>query len=266
MKVANCCFYFYISAFHSIRRLINHPLKVFIHHFEDQFMNIALLGNGKTGSRVEHLAKLAGHNITVYNSKSTPKTVHLDTSDIIISFVPGNAFLDWMPILLESGVPVVSGSTGFQWPDGWDEYNQRVGDIHTIWVHSGNFSIGCSLILKLFKELRNQPESDDFTMELSETHHKHKIDAPSGTALLWKKTLGLDIEIESVRKDDIMGIHELKLSNDFESITIRHEVTNRDVFAKGALQTAEFIHKNISNLEFGLYDLQRLMTKYKHLL
>ena len=228
-------------------------------------MNIALLGNGKTGSRVEYLAKLAGHHVTVFNSKSTPNPKQLNKQDIIISFVPGNAFLEWMPMLLESGLPVVSGSTGFQWPDGWDVHNKVVQNKKTIWVHSGNFSIGCGLILKLLKELKNQPESDDFTMKLIETHHVHKIDAPSGTALLWKNALGFEVQIQSVREGEIMGIHELVLSNDFESITIRHEVTNRDVFAKGALQTAEFVHKNNTSIEYGLYDLQQLMMKYKHL-
>ncbi|HAC15846.1 MAG TPA: hypothetical protein DCE78_07875 [Bacteroidetes bacterium] len=228
-------------------------------------MNIALLGNGKTGSRVEHLAKLSDHQVTVYNSTSTPKANQLVKHDIIISFVPGKAFLEWMPMLLESGVPVVSGSTGFQWPGSWAETNKKVRENTSIWVHSGNFSIGCGLVLKLLKELRNQPEIHNFTMNLTETHHVHKIDAPSGTALLWKDALGFDVQIKSVREADIKGIHELILSNDFESITIGHEVTNRDVFAKGALQTAEFIHKNKSTIDSGLYDLQQLMMKYKHL-
>lgn len=228
-------------------------------------MNIALLGNGKTGSRVRHLAIKAGFHSTILNSTSRISSHELTGHDVVISFVPGDAFVKWIPTLLQSGLPVVSGSTGFNWPEGRDSIKESILQTKSIWVHSGNFSLGSDMVLLMLKALRAHPGIHDYRKYLTESHHKHKIDAPSGTALLWEKTLGSKFHIRSVREGDIMGIHELELNNNFESITIRHEVTNRDVFAGGALKTARFIHENKSSIEPGLYDLLELMTQYNHL-
>lgn len=228
-------------------------------------MRIALLGNGKTGSRVDRLASNQGYSVTVFDSSNVPTTSKLIGHDVVVSFLPGDAFLSYTSLLLNAKIPVVSGSTGFQWPEGLQKMQQKVVDAETIWLQSGNFSLGNLVILPLIRQVSSHPAIKDFKPLLQEWHHVHKKDAPSGTALMWKDAFGRQVEILSHREGDIVGVHELTLSSNTEKITIRHEVNDRDVFALGALFMVEFIVKNRGIIRNGLYSMQELMDSYKHL-
>jgi 4-hydroxy-tetrahydrodipicolinate reductase len=82
---------------------------------------------------------------------------------------------------------------------------------------------------------------------------------------MWRDAFGREAEIRSFREGDIVGIHELILRSDTESIIIRHEVSDRDVFAQGALFLVDFITRNRRDIRSGLYSMQELMDLYKHL-
>jgi 4-hydroxy-tetrahydrodipicolinate reductase len=110
----------------------------------------------------------------------------------------------------------------------------------------------CLAKLSRAKQLLDDPQ---FTIH--ETHHMQKKDAPSGTALSWQKWLNLDCDIQSHRKGDIKGIHELILKTSDETISLKHEVHDRALFAKGAIWAAKFLLNN--QLENGLYDFSRLV-------
>lgn len=228
-------------------------------------MRIALLGNGKTGSRVNRMAAQRGDVVTIFDSRNTPTTEKLQGHDVVVSFLPGDAFLGYVSTLIDSKIPVVSGSTGFQWPDGSKIIQQKVVDAETIWIQSGNFSLGNLALLPLISQIGAHPTLNDFKPFIQEWHHVHKQDTPSGTALLWNDAFGRQAEIRSHREGDTVGVHELTLSSDTETITIRHEVTDRDVFAQGALFLAEFIVRNQGVIRKGLYSMQELMDSYKHL-
>jgi 4-hydroxy-tetrahydrodipicolinate reductase len=77
------------------------------------------------------------------------------------------------------------------------------------------------------------------TFRIHEIHHKHKQDAPSGTAISWEGWLGREAEITSERKGDVKGIHQLEVKTETESIWLKHEAHDRKIFAEGAVWAAE---------------------------
>jgi 4-hydroxy-tetrahydrodipicolinate reductase len=228
-------------------------------------MKIALLGNGTTGSYVNRIAVHRGMDIRVFDTTYEPSSHRLADCDIIISFLPGDAFSKYIPTLLSSGLPVVNGSTGFHWPDSFEKMNQRISNLNSIWITGTNFSIGSQALLPLLREIGNNPVLSRFKATISEWHHVNKKDAPSGTALTWMNELGFNAQISSFREGDIIGVHELTLESGTESIVLRHEVRDRGVFAEGALYVADFLINNRNSIRPGLYELQGLMDEYKHL-
>lgn len=222
-------------------------------------MRIALLGNGKTGSRIVSLAELKGLDCTVFNRANEPSAAKLKGHDIVISFLPGPAFVSYIDQLLEANLGVVCGSTGFEWPGGLDRFTKILQEQNQHWVYSGNFSKGNSIALSLIEILSRSGLGGQFEFNMTEIHHQHKIDAPSGTALLWKEKLGHEVQIESIRRGDEKGMHQLTLTSPSETITITHQVSNRDVFAEGALLAAELLYNNRKRLKPGIFNLQQLM-------
>ncbi len=228
-------------------------------------MRIALLGNGKTGSRVNRLASIRGNEVSVFDTNNIPTKERLLGQDVIVSFLPGDAFQTYIPLLIESQVPVISGSTGFHWPDGWESMAERISTEDLLWIQCGNFSLGNLALIPVLELLGGHPAVQNFKPLIQEWHHIQKKDAPSGTALMWHDAFGSQAEIRSYREGDIIGVHELTLSSGTEKITLRHEVSDRDVFAHGALFLADFIIRNRPDIRSGLYTMHDLMDSYKHL-
>jgi 4-hydroxy-tetrahydrodipicolinate reductase len=220
-------------------------------------MKIAIIGSGKTGSEVVKL--LPENQISgIYNSSNKVTKDQLKNADVAIIFVSGSAVPEILHIVMSSGIPAVWGSTGFKWSDNLNEQLKKQG---TKWVIATNFSLGMNLIRHCMRVLAkgNQfLESPHFAIH--EIHHKQKKDAPSGTALSWRKWLNVDCDIYSQRKDDIKGIHELVLNTDDESISLKHEVHNRALFAKGALWAANYL-VNHPRLENGLYTFSEIVDQ-----
>lgn len=213
-------------------------------------MKIALLGKGKTGIKVLEL--LIANNIphTVFDSKNPPTLAILKNHDVVISFLAGDVFKDYIPLLIESTLPVVTGSTGMQWPLDFDT-NLKM--LNLKWIYATNFSLGMNIIhqmILIMKEANSIIPGVKFSMH--EIHHTKKLDAPSGTALSWKKWLGHDINITSERTGDVIGIHEIKLTTPTEEITLKHDSLDRKIFAEGALFAAE----KIRTLTPGLHQFQ----------
>jgi 4-hydroxy-tetrahydrodipicolinate reductase len=213
---------------------------------------IALLGRGKTGGRVIELVK---GEITVFDSKNPPTLMALKNHDVIISFLPGRPFKEYIPLLLESKIPVVTGSTGLVWPTDLDE---KLKVLNITWIKASNFSLGMAIIKSILPYLGKADEIfDDYDLSLNEIHHVHKKDAPSGTALSWKDWIGLDIPITSEREGDEVGTHSLNLKTPFEEITLKHRALDRKIFAQGALWAAEKVINE--DLPSGLIDFQELI-------
>jgi 4-hydroxy-tetrahydrodipicolinate reductase len=193
-------------------------------------MRIALLGKGKTGGKV---AELHSGECTVFDTSNPPTVEKLQGHDVIVSFLPGEPFSELIPMLIESKLPVITGSTGFDWPE---DISDQLIKSDVAWVKAHNFSLGMNLMKQMIMNLSKAAELfKDFKFHIHEVHHTKKLDAPSGTAISWANWLGLPNEITSERTGDVVGDHMMTLETATEKITIRHEALDRKIFAEGAL-------------------------------
>lgn len=218
-------------------------------------MNVSVIGTGKTGSAV---LELLGDNAVAFNETNPPVSSELKKTDIAIIFVPGDAAGDVVDPVLDSGIPAVWGTTGYAWPADLPE---RVKEAGTRWVIGSNFSLGMNLVrkaLELFgkgSQLLNNPK-----FHIHEVHHIHKKDAPSGTAISWNEWLGKDAAISSAREGDVKGVHELHIKTEFESIWLKHEAHSRQLFAEGAVWTAEYLLKS-PQINPGVYQFSSIFDQ-----
>lgn len=220
-------------------------------------MKIGLLGTGKTGARVMDIHE----EVLAFDTSHPPTPKKLDTVDVIISFLPGDAFLGYIDMLLASGKPVVTGSTGFEWPADVD---QRLKEESVSWVRAHNFSLGMNVVKEMIRNMAHLAELfEDGKFRMHEIHHVHKKDAPSGTALTWKEWLDREVKISSERKGDVIGLHELQFDCEDERITLTHKAKDRSIFARGAVWAAEILYQD-NELPYGLLDFNKLvMDKLK---
>ncbi len=217
-------------------------------------MKLAVLGAGKTGSKVLQLHPDA----TIFNTSNPPTAKALRAHDVIISFLPGEAFKSYIPLLVEAGVPVVTGSTGFTWPADMDQILKAK---NLTWIHATNFSLGMNLVRQMIAVMsKAQALFDDVTFNIHEIHHTKKLDAPSGTALSWQEWLGNDCEITSERIGDVVGIHELTLHTPNEEIFLRHNAKDRALFAAGALWAARYL-TTTNKVPAGLNQFSNVIAK-----
>ena len=178
----------------------------------------------------------------------------------------------------KAGVKLVSGSTGWMAEHG-EEIKKLCTEGGKTLFWSSNFSLGVSIFSALNKylaKIMNQFPAYDVTM--SETHHIHKLDAPSGTALMLADAINeendgayhyvydrssvrqkrdpKEIGISSVRGGSIVGDHEVLFCGPDEVITLRHTAYSRSIFANGAVNAAVYLAKK----EPGLYDMGDLIA------
>lgn len=224
-------------------------------------MKIAVIGAGKTGSKV---AELLGESAVIYNEKNKPTSADLKKSDIAIVFVPGEAASEISEILLEAAIPAIWGTTGYKWPENLPIL---VKEKQVRWVIGSNFSLGMNLARKCIEvfakgsDLLNSPE-----FHIHEVHHIHKKDAPSGTAISWQEWLQHDASISYAREGDVKGIHTLHVKTLSESIFLKHESHDRAVFAEGAIWAARYILKS-DGIMPGVYSFSSIVDQaYKELL
>lgn len=222
-------------------------------------MNIALLGKGKTG---QHVLKLAENRydkpVTVCDTERPVSAERLESHDVVISFLPGEAFEHAIPHLIASRVPVITGSTGFEWPEGRQAFSDMLAREGLTWIHANNFSLGMNLIREMIRMLGKADRLyPDCWYSLHEVHHARKKDRPSGTALAWKQWLDQPVEITSERTGDVVGEHRLMLHTAREEITLGHKARDRAIFADGALWAAEQLLAGNLNAGPGLHDFQQ---------
>lgn len=217
-------------------------------------MKIALLGKGKTGSKVLDFAS----NVEVFDSSNAPTFEKLVKCDVIVSFLPGEAFESLIPVLLETQKPVVTGSTGFKWPQNFDKTLQEKG---LAWIHATNFSLGVVVMKQLIERLNKVDHLfKEKKYSIHEVHHTKKLDAPSGTALSMKEWLAESCNVTSERTGDVVGLHTLTLETPGEIIRLEHDAKDRRLFAEGAVWAANFITKN--KMEPGLHAFQKVVEKH----
>jgi 4-hydroxy-tetrahydrodipicolinate reductase len=214
-------------------------------------MRIALIGYGRMGRAVEAAAIARGHTIAAaLDIADNPDGAalsreRLDSPDVAIEFTTPTAAPDNITRLVEAGLPVVTGTTG--WHTELPRLAALVKARDGALLYATNFSVGVQLFLKaaadLARRLAVQPGFDGFIVE---EHHARKLDAPSGTALSLQRALaaadaGRTYPITSVRAGAIPGVHRLAYDGPYETITLEHVARSRDGFAAGAVAAAEWL-------------------------
>lgn len=227
-----------------------------------QSLNIALVGYGRMGQMIAQIAQERGHRIALTIDKGQEDLFGSDAwahIDVAIEFTTPSSAFDNCSRCLDLGIPVVSGTTG--WSEGVEALRTRCDrEVGATVFWSSNFSIGVYLFLELNRQMaRLMNQAPEYSIAMSETHHIHKLDAPSGTAitlaetilderpelsgwsLIGKQAPAIDqLPISSVREGEVAGIHSVSYTSGADRIVLTHEALGRQGFALGAVLAAEY--------------------------
>ena len=205
------------------------------------------------------------------------ETPDLSLCDVVIDFSTAEASVALARICAERGGPaLVIGSTGFS--DDQEAALQVAAEKVAI-VRSGNFSLGVNILIGLVEHAALRLDARDWDIEITEAHHRKKIDAPSGTALMLGEAAasgrGHDLSelrsapydgiseerkagtigFSSIRAGGIVGEHTVLFASDDEVLTLSHSAIDRSLFAKGAVAAAAWVRTRRP----GLYDMQDVL-------
>lgn len=239
-------------------------------------MKIALIGYGKMGKMIEQIAISRGHEIVSIidvDNQQDFDSPEFASADVAIEFTaPQAAYGNYLRAFAHN-VKVVSGSTGWM--------NEHKADVENMCTEGGqtlfwasNFSIGVAIFSAVNKYLAKIMNGfPQYDVDMEEVHHIHKLDAPSGTAITlaediisnldrkstWvkgtlvapdgtvsgnKSVAADELRIDSIRRDEVPGIHSISYNSDADRITITHDAHSRSGFAMGAVLAAEYTAKH----------------------
>jgi len=228
-------------------------------------------GSSLIGADAGELAGIPALNVRVGDNLAAIK----DDFDILIDFTRPEGTLAHLDFCLRQGKGMIIGTTGFD-PQQKAQIQQAAEHIGI--VFAANFSIGVNVMLKLLEKTA-QVMGDYCDIEIIEAHHRHKVDAPSGTALAMgdviAETLGRrladcavysreghtgerrphSIGFATVRAGDIVGEHTAMFADVGERIEITHKASSRMTFANGAVKAAAWL----SGRNAGLYDMKDVL-------
>lgn len=237
-------------------------------------MKIALLGYGKMGKAIENFAILRGHEVVLKVSAENRSLLSFgdfENVDVAIEFSTPKTALDNIQLCFATDTPVIVGTTG-EWLDNFYDLKALYQKNQSLFFAS-NYSIGMNIVFEMNKKLAAiMEQQEDYEVTIDETHHIHKLDEPSGTAITlaegiiaksskktnWKLNLGVpdDVIIKAHREGEVPGTHLVKYHSEVDDIELSHTAHNRDGFAKGAVIAAEWIIGKTGF--FGMEDLLKL--------
>ena len=232
-------------------------------------MKAAIIGYGKMGHEIEKILLQRGHTVALIIDQNNTDDLcaeKLADVDVAIEFTtPWTAYDNYLKAW-KAGVKVVSGSTGWMKEHG-DDVRKACQDGKTLFWAS-NFSVGVAIfgaVNTYLAKIMNRFEQYD--VNLVETHHVHKLDAPSGTAITLaeqivdnldrKERWGLHetkegvLRIDDIRRKEVPGIHTITYDSPEDMITITHDAHGRKGFALGAVIAAEYTaqHSGLLTME-----------------
>lgn len=247
-------------------------------------MKIALIGYGKMGRMIEQIARGRGHEIVCIidvDNQQDFDSEAFKSADVAIEFTnPTAAYGNYLKAFSHN-VKVVSGSTGWMKDHGDDVKRMCSAEGGQTLFWASNFSVGVAIFSAvnryLAKIMNGFPQYD---VRMEETHHVHKLDAPSGTAITLAEEIVNDLDrktawvkgeqhladgtvegtnvcepaelpIESIRRDEVPGIHSIIYNSEADCITITHDAHSRKGFALGAVLAAEFTKEHEGLLTIG---------------
>jgi 4-hydroxy-tetrahydrodipicolinate reductase len=226
-------------------------------------MRLAIVGMGRMGREVDALATERGVTVAARLGGAAAEDRKgalelLATADVAIEFTTPHAAVGNIDLCVEAGCPVVVGTTG--WYDRLPEVRARVEKAGGALLWAPNFSLGAAMLKLICARAGALLRAhDDFDVHITETHHVHKRDAPSGTAIMLRDELaaasGREIDVTSIRVGHVPGRHEVSIDGPYESITLAHEARNRRVFADGALRAAAWLRGRT-----GVFTMEDVLT------
>ena len=222
-------------------------------------MQIAIIGYGKMGRAIEKLAHQRGHQIPLIVDENNISSLSKfeGTIDVAIEFTTPGTAAGNIRLCADLGIPVVVGTTG--WANELEEVKHYVSKKSGTLFYASNFSLGVNIFFKLNEWLasvmNNYPA---YQPSLDETHHIHKLDKPSGTAITLAEGLlnqhqqyddwTLDttdqkskLPIISHRKGEVPGTHSVSYNSEMDELFIQHTAHSRGGFALGAMLVAEWL-------------------------
>lgn len=248
-------------------------------------MKLAMIGNGRMGTRITGLAPQHGFETSlVLGEHNNVKGDGISASsfsgvDAAIDFTHPNAAMTHIRRVLQTGTPLVVGTTGWLTEANRETIERLIKTYDGRLVYGSNFSLGVQLFMKLAREagrlLGNAP---GFDASLHEVHHTGKADAPSGTAITTagqflagagkkrQTSYGVperglpdtdSFRISSQRLGDVFGEHQLRIQSEWDDIALSHRALSRDGFAAGALKTAAWLTKQ----EPGFYLIENVVEE-----
>lgn len=228
-------------------------------------------GSSLLGADAGELAGVGVNGVKIVVDLSTV----IDDFDVLIDFTAPAATMAHLALCREHGKSMVIGTTGLA-PEQREELRAAARDIAI--VFAPNMSVGVNLCFKLL-QLAAQVLGDTVDIEVIEAHHRHKVDAPSGTALrmgeVIAEALGRDLRecavygreghtgarerriigFETIRAGDIVGEHTVLFADLGERVEITHKASSRMTFAKGAVRAADWLSRH----KQGLFDMQDVL-------
>ena len=233
-------------------------------------MNAAIIGYGKMGREIERILIERGHKVVLKIDADNAHELtedNLSRADVALEFTTPSTAETNIRRCLECGSAVVSGTTG--WTEHLPEMERLCRERGGALFYASNFCLGVNLMFRLNRRLAEMMNPfDNYDVTISETHHIHKKDAPSGTAITLAEGIvenldrksgwigsstddGALIAVESIRESEVPGIHTVVYESEDDRLEIRHTIKNRRTLAIGAVVAAEFLcgKKGVYNMD-----------------
>lgn len=236
-------------------------------------MKILLIGYGRMGRLIEQTAVAAGDQIAAVVDIDTIGTLEsMDrVADVAIDFSNPAALPNVAAYIRRTGTPLLSGTTGMTPADF--EVLDALGQYAPV-LHSANYSIGVAVFRRALEAVSDVLKPD-FDIEIVETHHNQKVDAPSGTAKMLLEAIDPDhaytpvygrqgicgkrtekeIGVHAIRGGTEAGTHTVSFFGTDEVLEITHRAASRQIFVNGALHMA----RKLANMPRGRYNLQEIL-------
>ena len=215
-------------------------------------MNVAIIGYGKMGHEIEKVLVERGHTVVAtfdINNADQMVAENLQKADVAIEFTSPATAYDNIRRCIEAGVPVLSGSTG--WTERKAEIDELCRQKGGAFFYSSNYSLGVNVMFRLNRWLAKVMAGlPQYNVKIEETHHIHKLDAPSGTAATLAAEMNeasqgrLSVakdEIISYREGEVPGIHTITYDSEEDTLTVSHSAKSRRGLALGAVLAAEWL-------------------------
>ena len=236
-------------------------------------MRFLLIGRGKMGKLIEATARANGDEVVAaFGHDDLGKLAELGkAADVVIDFSRPEALPAVSAYVKRTGTPLLSGTTGYT-PAQKAELESLGAYAPVLW--SANFSLGVAVLYRALEVVAGVLKPD-FDIEITETHHNQKADAPSGTAKLLLEAIdpahaltpvygregncgkrGKDeIGVHALRGGTVAGTHTVHFFGPDEELEITHRAASRQIFVNGALSMA----RRMTGKPNGVYDLQTLL-------